>query len=276
MLDDSSNRLIWIAVGLALIFGIFETYNGTIPKILESVTSTTQASIPVEHTAYAKSADGKDDFTTVYPNLNLLSNSLFTDPIKTTTDSNSAFYGSPSNVMGSEYAPSTSYNDLTISSLYVAGLKLPIGVYTSSITIANNSETVAKVEFILMAGTADTSINPSVNGVNVSWETAFSNPRVTIDVPANSNARYTFTFTAKSTNNTGGGSTVQFLIFREKTVIPVTRYSKPKLEPGSTATPWMPSASEVQDSDYPTYVGTYTDHNQSASNDPTKYSWKKR
>ena len=72
MLDDSSNRLIWIAVGLALIFGIFETYNGTIPKILESVTSTTQASIPVEHTAYAYSADGTDRFSTVYPNLNLL------------------------------------------------------------------------------------------------------------------------------------------------------------------------------------------------------------
>lgn len=172
---------------------------------------------------------------------NLLSNSLFTKQIKTTVDSNSAFYGSPSNVMGSEYVPSTSNRDLTINSLYVAGLELPIGVYTSSITIANNSETVATVEFILMSGTADTNISPSVNGVNVPWETTFSNPRVTINIPANSNARYTFTFTAKNTNNTGGGSTSQFLVFREKTAVPVARYSKPKFEKGLTATHWTPA-----------------------------------
>ena len=30
---------------------------------------------------------------------------------------------------------------------------------------------------------------------------------------------------------------------------------KPKLEQGSTATPWMPSASEVKTSDYPSYIG---------------------
>ena len=169
---------------------------------------------------------------------NLLSNSLFKYQLK---DSNSAFYGLQSNVVGSEYVPSKSDTDLTISSLYVARLKLPIGMYTSSITIANNSETVANVQFILMAGTADTGINPSVNGVNVPWETAYSNPRVTINVPPKSKEVYTLTFTAKSINNTGGGYIPQFLIFRETTANPVTRYSKPKLEKGSTATPWTPA-----------------------------------
>lgn len=34
------------------------------------------------------------------------------------------------------------------------------------------------------------------------------------------------------------------------------KYSKLKLEPGSTDTPWMPSDSEVQPSDYPQFIGT--------------------
>ncbi|AOQ29756.1 tail fiber extension protein [Lactococcus phage 2R06A] len=53
-------------------------------------------------------------------------------------------------------------------------------------------------------------------------------------------------------------------------------YSKLKLEEGSTATPWMPSASEVTAEDYPSYIGTYTDKNSNEqSTDPEKYTWKK-
>lgn len=225
------------------------------------------------HTAYAYSSDGTDRFMNVYPTLNLLSNSLFTDPIKTYPDSNSAFYGLQSSVVGSEYVPSTSNRDLTINSLYVAGLELPIGAYTSSITIANNSETVATVNLIMIKGTADTDISPVVNGNSVPWWfTAFGNPGVTINIPANSTARYTFTFKAKSTNNTGSGRD-QFIVFRETTSIPVTRFSKPKLEIGSTATPWIPSSSEVKTSDYPSYIGTYSDTNVNGSTDHSKYTW---
>ncbi|MCH1722689.1 hypothetical protein MKK30_03470 [Lactococcus formosensis] len=224
----------------------------------------------ITHYAYAYSADGTERFTTVYPALNLLSNSLFNAPIKTAPDSNSAFYGLQSNVVGSEYLPSTSNRDLTINSLYVAGLELPIGVYTSSITIANNSETVATVNLLLIKGTADTDIRPVVNGNSVPWWfTPFGNPAVTINIPANSNARYTFTFTAKSTHNTDQS---QFIIFRETTAVPVTRYSKPKLEPGSIATPYMPSSSEATTADYPSYIGQYTDFTSTASTDPTKYA----
>ena len=52
------------------------------------------------------------------------------------------------------------------------------------------------------------------------------------------------------------------------------RVRNPKQEPGSTATPWMPSASDVKPSDQPKYIGTYTDKTDSASQDPTKYTWK--
>ena len=175
---------------------------------------------------------------------NLLSNSLFTNPIKTTPDSGNAFYGPQSNVVGSEYVPSTSSRDLTISQLYVAGLGLPIGMYTSSIMISNNSETVATVNILMIQGTADTDIQPIVNGNPTPWWfTLFGNPAVTINIPANSTAMYTFTFKAKSTNNIGSGRD-QFIVFRETTANPITRYSKPKLEKGSTATPWTAAPGE--------------------------------
>ena len=49
-----------------------------------------------------------------------------------------------------------------------------------------------------------------------------------------------------------------------------------KWEEGSTATPWMPSFSEVTPEDYPSYIGTYTDNNPNEqSTDPEKYTWKK-
>ena len=49
-----------------------------------------------------------------------------------------------------------------------------------------------------------------------------------------------------------------------------------KLEQGSTATPYTPSASEVTAEDYPSYIGTYTDNDSnSQSTDPEKYTWKK-
>ena len=49
-----------------------------------------------------------------------------------------------------------------------------------------------------------------------------------------------------------------------------------KWEHGSIATPWMPSFNEVTPSDYPSYIGTYTDNDSSKqSTDPARYSWKK-
>ncbi|MCE2141203.1 hypothetical protein GRC93_12350, partial [Streptococcus thermophilus] len=46
-----------------------------------------------------------------------------------------------------------------------------------------------------------------------------------------------------------------------------------KLEPGSTATPYMPSESEVTTADWPRYIGQYTDFTQSDSTKPSDYTW---
>lgn len=49
-----------------------------------------------------------------------------------------------------------------------------------------------------------------------------------------------------------------------------------KWEEGSIATPWLPSASEVIPSDYPSYTGWYVGKIvDGQSSDPTKYNWEK-
>lgn len=259
--NDITDLEDWLASRKAEIEDLIDlansNFNQKLSEIQAKLDETNQAIEKGNETiAYAYSADGTDRLMTVYPNLNLLNNSLFNNPIKTGPDSDNALYGLQSNVVGSEYVinKDNPNKDLTISSFYVSKLELPIGVYTSSITIANNSETIATFQFVLFQGTADTDIQPLINGVSVPWESITSNPRVTINIPANSNARYMFTFSAKRTNFTGTG-TNQFIVIRETTAISVTSFSKPKLEQCSTATPYMPSASEVTTADYPSYIG---------------------
>lgn len=54
------------------------------------------------------------------------------------------------------------------------------------------------------------------------------------------------------------------------------RVRKPKQEPGSIVTPWIPSASEVTPSDYPSYIGSYVGKIvDGQSTDPTKYNWQR-
>ena len=82
--------------------------------------------------------------------------------------------------------------------------------------------------------------------------------------------RHTYTFTSKS-NITED----QYVLFRLPTGSSVD-ICLPKLEKGSTATPWMPSFSEVKAENYPSYIGTYTDNKSNEqSTDPEKYTWKK-
>ena len=82
--------------------------------------------------------------------------------------------------------------------------------------------------------------------------------------------RHTYTFTSKSSITED-----QYVLFRLPTGSSVD-ICLPKLEKGSTATPWMPSFSEVKAENYPSYIGTYTDNKSNEqSTDPEKYTWKK-
>lgn len=82
--------------------------------------------------------------------------------------------------------------------------------------------------------------------------------------------RHTYTFTTKSSITED-----QYVLFRLPTGNSVD-VCLPKLEEGSTATPWMPLSSEVKAEDYPSYIGTYSDNKSNEqSTDPEKYTWKK-
>ena len=82
--------------------------------------------------------------------------------------------------------------------------------------------------------------------------------------------RHTYTFTTNSSINED-----KYVLFRLPTGSSVD-ISLPKLEKGSTATPWMPSFSEAKTEDYPSYIGKYTDNNSNEqSTDPEKYTWEK-
>ena len=47
-----------------------------------------------------------------------------------------------------------------------------------------------------------------------------------------------------------------------------------KLEPGSIATPYMPSESETTTADIPSYIGQYTDYTLDDSTNPSSYTWR--
>lgn len=48
-----------------------------------------------------------------------------------------------------------------------------------------------------------------------------------------------------------------------------------KVEYGTVKSHYMPSSSEVQASDYPSYIGTYTDSKEESSDNYLDYKWEK-
>ena len=190
--------------------------------------SLTQAvlSANINSTAYANSADGTDGFTTVYPNLNLLSqNDLIPGYL---------------NDKGVLIPPSTGVNERTSPFLEVDASQS----YTAQV-------------FVTLA------IQRS-SWFGISW---FDQNQIFIkrtvfqesNVPISGN--YTYHYTVQPPSN----AKFVRISFRQ------WGDGKLKLEPGSTATPWMPSASEVTTADWPKYVGfsNTVKTNKSASD----YTW---
>lgn len=171
--------------------------------------------------AYANSADGTDGFTTVYPNLNLL-------------DGTRDFSGQWERTWGWE-------NDGTYKGLIVKKKTIQwngicktfiapkTGVYTFS-TYIKSSGNNANIVFELQKNGAWANGKPLGN--NFDWlRDSFT---VTLNAGDTYSARYDIT---------GSGTEVALWAAGHK------------WEEGSTATPWMPSASEVTTADYPKYVG---------------------
>lgn len=191
------------------------------------------------HTAYANSADGTDRFTTVYPNLNLL-------------DGTRDFSGTWIN--SSSWVTDGTYKGLTVKSsesnaqgLFQRFTVPADGDYTFSIYVS-----------------ATNGLKPTLgigkNGNSLQYSPISSSPSDMTRISYLAKGlKKGDVMTARIENGSGVSSKVS-----------VAGY---KWEPGSTATPYMQSASEVTNADWPKYVGTYVDTNQVSSTDPSKYVW---
>lgn len=198
----------------------------------------------ITHTAYAYSVDGTDGFTTVYPNLNLLNfNSGVTF---------GKYYGWGADVTSwSGYRAYFKKVKVTPNNKYTISANWSNTEWLNVYGFTNENDTTAIARYGsaggLGAGSWDSNF---VGGYSVANDMTFT-------VPANVN--YIGVSYASISRDT---LTLQALL-----------NGKPKLEQGSTATPWMPSVSEAKTTDYPSYRGEYSDFSDTASTDPSKYSW---
>ena len=176
--------------------------------------------------AYANSADGTDDFTTVYPNLNLI-------------DGTKDFSG--------EWIYSElSTDDGTYKGLTVKKRTDAWGGIFKIFTVPKNSDYTFSA-FVKGAGTGTKFVRVVIiNGVEKhslekTWDSAFGWTRDSI------------TFSAKDIK-VGDQIAISYNISVLGTNSAIWTAGH-KWEEGSTATPWMPSAREVTVADYPKYVG---------------------
>lgn len=217
----------------------------------------------ITHYAYAYSADGTDKFTTVYPNLNLLTDSKeFTNKnvaktaattsiispdstiVKDGNDTYLKFIKSTQNqdwfraymILGSSVSPNFPNVDVKPNTQYTFSVWLK-GTGTHTIIAYNNW----------------TNPNPTTLTANLTdaW------------------TKYVLTVNTSSTIPT---QDAQFFI-RSGTVGSEINLKYPKVEEGSVATPYMQSSSEVKTDDWPSYIGQYTDFTQADSTTASDYTW---
>lgn len=217
------------------------------------------------HIAYSKSADGKEGFTTVYPNLNLLTD--------TRDFINKDLLGN--NKKTSIVSPNSTVlkdgNDTYLNFISTADNQYWLDVYLIpdwSTTpppdfINANILPNSKYTFSFWAkGTGEHSVTSYDH-----WTTPLN--IINTFTLTNEWKYYSFTVTSSATIPV---KNVEFFL-RSITAGTEISVKKPKVEEGSTATPWMPHESEVTSKDYPTYIGTYTDENETSSTNPADYTW---
>lgn len=189
------------------------------------------------HTAYDYSADGTDGFTTVYPNLNLL-----------TGTSNRTFTGT--NAQG--YLSNETTNDFLTLFKELEGQIVTVSIdYEYSDFIAGSGQN------------------------RLGWETQIDTDSQTWLGPwyypnnDSGSGRMSATFVVPKNIRDIDGNRGYIQFSGSGTGV----LSRLKIEKDSVATPHMPSASEVKTADWPKYVGTYVDTNPTSSTEPSKYNW---
>ena len=196
------------------------------------------------HVAWANNITGTDGFTTIYPNLNLL-------------DGTRDFSGTWNQSEG--WTTDGTYKGLTVKKrteqwdgirkIFTAPKD---GVYTFSAYIkssGDNANIRRYVECWDINGTQKNvgDVNNVFMGNNFDWKRDF----FTLNLKAGDTLQPRHEISDSGTLWTAGH----------------------KWEEGSTATPWMPSSSEVTTADWPSYIGQYSDFTQSDSTNPSAYTW---
>ena len=210
--------------------------------------------LPIEHggtstsdgvintTAYAKSADGTVGFTTVYPNLNLLTNTKITQGYI-----DSEFWvpiGNTELAVGSNNGIKVINNGGDIGSIGGFSYAKPINV--------NVGDTITLSCYVKNTGTVDIknfSISIAFYGTSRSYPT-----KDNLVIP-NDGKPYFFSLTTIVPSGSNVAIPRWFDIATAVNEKHIFEVEEIKLEPGPIATPWMPSASEVTIDDYPKYVG---------------------
>lgn len=213
------------------------------------------------HTAWSYSSDGTDRFSTVYPNLNLLTNTKITQG-----DIDSKIWVP---VGASSLSVSSNNGIKVINNGGVVGS--PGGFSYTKTTNVNVGDTITLSCYIKNTGTVDIknfSISIAFYGTSRSYPT-----KDNLVIP-NDGKPHFFSLTTI----VPGGSDVAIprwfdvaTAVNEKHIFEVDEM---KLESGSIATPWMPSASEVTTADWPSYIGQYTDYTLEDSINPSSYTWR--
>ena len=210
--------------------------------------------LPIEHggtstsdgvintTAYAKSADGTVGFTTVYPNLNLLTNTKITQGYI-----DSEFWvpiGNTELAVSSNNGIKVINNGGDIGSIGGFSYAKPINV--------NVGDTITLSCYIKNTGTVDIknfSISIAFYGTSRSYPA-----KDNLVIPSDGKP-YFFSLTTIVPSGSNVAIPRWFDIATAVNEKHIFEVEEIKLEPGPIATPWMPSASEVTIDDYPKYVG---------------------
>lgn len=233
------------------------------------VTVTDKPDVPngAYHVAFAHSKDGRDGFTTLYPNLNLLTDtkefknkdvavSAVTTSI-TSPDSTIRKEGQDTYLnfvkkasQSSDWFRAFLMRDNAISHNFPNVDLKPNSQYTFSVWLKGTGT------HTIIAYNDWT--NPTPTQLTVTLTSAWTKYALTVNTASSINVRE-----------------AQFFIRSEVTGSEIN-LKNPKVEQGSLATAYMQSASEVTPEDYPSYIGTYTDNNSNEqSTDPARYTWKK-
>ena len=217
------------------------------------------------HVAFSYSKDGKDRFTTVYPNLNLLAKTnkgadgwdwFLSDGDKRVEEVNVDGIRAVKLTKGTTTA-NTGWNLIQYDGLQ-RNLIQPSTKYTLSFDVKPS---------------VDVSFNATI--ARTDSQKALTDTATMNKAPANQWTKVSAVLTSKETLPDDSTQVVYLSGMPTANGNSLT-IKNVKLEQGSTATPYMPSASGVTAEDYPSYIGTYTDNNSNEqSTDPARYSWKK-